>query len=212
VSMRRYGWIAASALLLTPARRLPAEQIEVAAFGVAATNAEVDETREARGLGFGAGASVRLDRFLFEGRAQTASVDGEFSVQPDYAINELALQATYLWRPALGVLVGIERRFISPDLAAQEVGLVKVGVRTETPLSRLGRIRAHAAYLPVARFSGGGGSSLGLELGLGIGVGPADSRFGAIAEFVYQRIDRDVNDVEVPIQYSATRLGGVARW
>jgi hypothetical protein len=210
--MRRYGWIAASALLLAPAGRLLAQQIEVVAFGVAATNAEVDDTREARGLGFGAGAAVRFDRFLVEARAQTASLDAEFSVQPDYVANELALQATYFRRPALGVLLGVERRFISPDLAAQEVGLVKIGLRTETPLSRLGRIRAHVAYLPVTRFSGGGGSSLGLELGLGIGVGPADSRFGGIAEFVYQRIDRDVNDVEVPVQYSATRLGMVARW
>ena len=85
--------------------------------------------------------------------------------------------------------------------------MVRIGLLTETNLTSISRIWGRAAYLPVTRFSGGGGSDLALELGMGIGIGPADGRLNGIAGYAYQRMDRQVNGGAVPIRFSAMRAG-----
>jgi hypothetical protein len=190
------------------AARLDGQQIDVSAYGVAASNAEISRTRQARGLGLGAAVGLDFGRYRVDIKALTASLNADFSIQPDYAVNELSFLATYRWRPVLSFQLGAGRRFTSPDFVAQEVGVVRVGLLTETPLSSKGRIWARAAYLPLTRFSGGGGSDLSLELGMGVRVGPSTSRFSGVAEYTYQRIDRQVNGGSVPIRFSELQ-GGV---
>lgn len=194
------------------AARAEAQRLEVTAYGLAASNAEVDRSRQARGLGLGAALGLDFGRYRVDVQALTASLHADFAIQPDYAVHELSLLATYRWRPALAFQLGAGRRFTSPDFVAQEVGVVRVGLLTETTLSSIGRIWARAAYLPVTRFSGGGGSDLALELGMGVRLGPSDSRFNGIAEYAYQRIDRQVNGGSVPIRFSEMRAGLRARW
>jgi hypothetical protein len=203
------GWSALGLLLagLLPLARAEAQQLEVSAYGLAASNAEIDRTRQARGLGLGAAVSLDFGRYRVDVQALTASLNADFSIQPDFAVHELSVLATYRWRPVLSFQLGAGRRFISPDFVAQEVGVIRVGLLTETTLSSIGSIWARAAYLPLTHFSGGGGSDLALELGMGVRLGPADSRFNGIAEYTYQRIDRQVNGGSVPIRFSDVRAG-----
>jgi hypothetical protein len=199
----------AGLLLAAPAE---AQRIEVTGYGLAASNAEVDRTRQARGLGLGVDVALDYGRYRLDVRAATASLDADFTIQPNYAVHEVSLLATYRWRPALSFQIGAGRRFTSPDFVAQEVGVLRAGLLTETTLSSFGRIWGRAAYLPLTRFSGGGKSGLALELGMGVRLGPADSRFNGIAEYAYQRIDREVHGGSVPIRFSEIRAGLQARW
>jgi hypothetical protein len=198
------GFLPAALLLCA---RVEAQQLEVSAYGLAASNAEIDRTRQARGLGLGAALGLDFGRYRVDVQALTASLDADFSIQPDYALHELSLLATYRWRPALSFQLGAGRRFTSPDFVAQEVGVIRVGLLTGTTLSSIGRIWARAAYLPLTHFSGGGGSDLALELGMGVALGPINSRVNGIAEYAYQRIDRGVNGRSVPIRFSDLRAG-----
>jgi hypothetical protein len=120
--------------------------------------------------------------------------------------------ATYHWRPLLAFQTGVSRRFFSPDFVAQDVGFVRVGVLSETRLTRLATIKAAVAYLPFARFSGGGDARFAAELGLGIAVGRQAGRLAALLEYGYQRIDRRVASDLVPIAWSALRAGLGARF
>jgi hypothetical protein len=192
--------------------RVGAQVVEAAAFGLAVSNAEVDRTREARGLGVGGQVGVDFGRWRIDAQGLTASLKADFDIQPDYAVNELAVLGTYRWRPALALQVGAGRRFASPDFVAQDVGVIRVGLLTETPLSSLGRLHARAAYLPLARFSGGGRHGLAMELGLGLRLGPTGGRFAAVVDYAYQRIDREVNGSAVPIRYSVARVGVTTHW
>jgi hypothetical protein len=189
-----------------------AQVVEARVFGLAASNAEVDRNRQARGFGLGAGVGVELGRWRVDVEGTTASLHADFAIQPDYAVNELAVLGTYRWRPALALQLGAGRRFTSPDFAAQDVGVIRVGLLTETPLSSLGRMRARAAYLPITRFSGGGETGLALELGLGLSLGPSAGRVTGLVDYGYQRIDRKVNGNAVPIRHSVTRVGVATRW
>jgi hypothetical protein len=202
--------VGALALLLP--HRAKAQAVDGAVYAVAASNAEVDRTRQARGFGAGGTVGVTRGRFRVELQGVTTSLHADFAIQPDYALNELAVLTSYQWRPALALQVGAGRRFTSPDFAAQDVGVLRIGVRTEAPLTSLARVHARAAYLPLTRFSGGGSSSLALELGLGLDLGPRDRRYSGLLEFEFQRIDRKVNGEAVPIHSSVTRLGVARRW
>ena len=198
-------------LSLMPAERIAAQALDVTAYGLAATSSEVDRTRQAKGLGIGVELGVELGRFRWEVQGETASLDADYSLQGDYAVRELSVLALYRWRPSFALQLGAGRRFTSPDFVAQDVGAIRVGLRTETRLSSFGRIEASASYLPVTRFSGGGSAGLAFEIGFGVAIGPANGRFAGIVKYGYQRLRREVNAVAVPIQFSAARVGVRAR-
>jgi hypothetical protein len=183
-----------------------AQTYSVGAFVAAATNSEVQETREAKGLGFGLAARAERSRLRADLRYLHAALKAAFSVQPDYDVDELDVRLTYLWRPYLGAQIGAARRFISPDFVAQDVGILRMGVVSEARLSRIAGLWVRGAYLPLSRFSGGGGSGLGLEVGLGADVGPPGGRWQAFVEFDYQRIDRDAPG-PAPVQFSSGQVG-----
>jgi hypothetical protein len=160
-----------------------------------------------RGLGLGADVQVDLGRVQVSVRGLTASMQADFSVQPDYAVRAVETVATYRWRPLIDFEVGFERRWFSPDFAVQDVGLVRVGVHSESRLSRLGTIQARLAYLPFTRFSGGGDASFGGEIGLGVTLGAPAGRLVGVFEYTYERIDRRVNGESARIAYAVARAG-----
>jgi hypothetical protein len=207
VKGERPVWVACLSLSLLATGQTVAQTVEVTAYGVAASNSEVERVRQARGLGLGADVRVEFGRFRLEARGLTASLHADFSIQPDYAMHEIEGLATYLWRPLLALQVGVSRRFADPDFAAQEVGLIRVGVLSETRLTSLAQVQARLAYLPLTRFSGGGGSSFAAELGLAVSVGRATGRLRGVIEYTYQRIDREVNGGAAPLTFSVARVG-----
>jgi hypothetical protein len=197
------GWVLVVALAPGVAA---AQVVRVAGFGVAATNDEVEDTRQARGLGLGVGARVTLSRFRVEARYLHAALQADFSIQPDYDVDEVDLVATWLWRSYLSPQVGVARRFVSPDFAAQDVGVARIGALSEVRLARIAGLWVRGAYLPLTRFSGGGSASLGLEIGLGVEVGDPAAKLQGFASFDYQRIDRNAA-AEAPLQYSVGQAG-----
>ena len=123
----RWGRVSLGCLVAAP---LAAQRVEVAASGAAVTNSEITSAHQARGLGLTGSVGFTSGRFHLEARALTASLQADFSLQPDYALHQFDLNLTYRWRPLLGFQLGAGRRFVDPDFAAQEVGLVRVGVIT----------------------------------------------------------------------------------
>jgi hypothetical protein len=183
------------------------QRIELSAGGVAVTNSEVDSIRQARGLGVSGGA--RLDRgpWRFEVRGLTASLESDFTVQPDYAVHQLGAAVSFLWGPGLRAVAGVQRRWVSPEFAAQEVGLLRLGIVSETRLSRLAQVEARADYFPLTRFTGGGDGGFSLGFGLGARVGSATGRLYGMIEYAYERLDREVNGAPTPIRFSVARVG-----
>ncbi len=205
---RPFIWMILSALSGPEAA---AQKVELAAHAAAVTNSEIGRVRQARGLGLGADVTMRFGRVRLVARGLTASLRGDFTVQPDYAVHQVEALAIYDWAYGLSVQAGLGRRFVDPEFVSQEVGLLRVGIRSETRLTSLARIHASVAYLPVTRFSGGGGSDLAIELGLGLRIGRETGRLAGMVEYTYQRIDREVNGSGAPIRFSAARVGASAR-
>jgi hypothetical protein len=201
--IRRIGWLIAAVASASPAM---AQSILLTGFGAAATNSEVEDTRQARGLGFGFGARAERSRFRVEARYLHAALRADFSIQQDYNLDQLDLAVTWFWRPYLAAQVGAARRFISPDLAAQDVGAVRLGVLSEIRLHRLAGLWVRGALLPVSRFSGGGSASMGLEVGLGVEIGDQVARFQGFASFDYQRLNRHTS-AETPLHFSVGQAG-----
>jgi hypothetical protein len=46
-----------------------------------------------------------------------------------------------------------------------------------------------------------------VEVSLGVGVGTSNGRFRVRADYEFQRIDREVNGVDLPIQLSRATIG-----
>lgn len=195
--------------LLTPCP-IAAQTVQLSAFGAAATNSEVVDTRQARGLGFGVGVRAERSRLRAEARYLHAGLSADFSLQPDYNVNEVDLMVTWFWRPYLAAQIGAARRFMNPDLVAQDVGLIRVGVLSEARLARIAGLWVRGAYLPVSRFSGGGSAGLGLEIALGVELGEPEARLRGFVSFDYQRIDRE-SAAKAPLQFSLSRLGARLR-
>ena len=203
---RRLACLVVVLLAAATPRSGDAQVIRLSGFGVAATNSEVEGTREAKGLGFGAGARADLSRFRGELRYLHAALRGDFSIQPDYNLDQLDATVSYFWRPYLAAQVGIARRFVSPDFVAQDVGMLRIGVLSEVRLARIAGVWVRGAYLPLSRFSGGGSAGLGLEVGLGADVGSPEGRLQGFAAFDFQRIDREAA-ASAPIQFSVGQAG-----
>lgn len=191
--------------LLCPAAGA-AQTTRVSAFAVAATSAEVQETRQTRGLGFGVAGMTEWSRWRVEARYFHAYLQADYSVQPDYDVDELGLAATWFWRPYLAPQLGLARRFVRPDLAAQEVGFARIGVLSQVRLARIAGLWVRGSYLPFSRFSGGGSAGLGVDVGLGVELGAPTERIQGFASFEYQRIERETV-TDAPIQLSMGQLG-----
>jgi hypothetical protein len=148
-----------------------------------------------------------LGKFRVETRALHAALRADFSIQPDYHVDQLDLSGSWFWRPYLALQLGATRRFTAPDFVAQDVGLLRIGVLSETPIARIAGVWVRGAYLPVTRFSGGGGAGLGLEVGLGAEVGSPSGRLRGFVGFDYQRINRNSGAASAPLQFSSGQAG-----
>lgn len=183
-----------------------AQKVRLGIYGVGLTYAEINEQGTSEGAGVGGSVTLRLGRFGLDASAHRVRVDPDLTGS-SFDIVQGDLRVSYAFAPAIAIEVGAGRRNIDPDFAAQDVGVVRLGVLSEMTLSRIASIWGRGAYLVNSRFTGGGDAALAIELGFGVAVGTANGRFRGRADYEFQRIDREVNSVDVPIQMALARLG-----
>ena len=87
-----------------------------------------------------------------------ASLDPAAGAGPGegFRLIQVDLRASYKVVPAVAVLVGASRRWISPEFAAPDVGFVRLGLLTETAVTRQARVWVRGAYAVAPHFNGGG--------------------------------------------------------
>jgi hypothetical protein len=91
--------------------------------------------------------------------------------------------------------------------ARGEVGLVRVGLLSEYSLAQIAKVWGRGAYLVAPQFSGGGTAGLAIELSLGTAIGTANGRLRVMGEYEFQRLDRQVDRQDVPLQMTVARFG-----
>jgi hypothetical protein len=170
---------------------------------------EIDKSLEQHGFGVGASIGVTRAKWRVDLEAVRASLDpvAGAGASADFRLIQVDLRASYKVVPAVAVLVGASRRWIHPEFAAPDVGFVRLGLLTETAVTRQARVWVRGAYAVAPHFNGGGSAGLALEIGLGTWIGAATGRYGLRVEYDFQRIDRKVNGAAVPVQMVVAKAG-----
>ncbi len=203
--MRRTG-LAIVAVALCAPQGILAQTIRFNFDGVSLTYQEVREGRSSTGQGGGGGIELRVGRFRLDARAYTARLEPD-SGGSEYDFKQVDVRVSYAVTELIALEVGGGRRYVDPENATQEVGLIRIGVLSENQITRIADVWVRGAYLANPRFSGGGSADLAFEFQLGVGLGTANKRFRFHAEYEFQRIDREVDTNDVPIQLSLARAG-----
>ena len=203
--MRRTG-LAIVAVALCAPQGILAQTLRFNFDGVSLTYQEVREGRSSTGRGGGGGIELRVGRFRLDARAYTARLEPD-SGGSEYDFKQVDVRVSYAVNELLALEIGGGRRYVDPENATQEVGLIRIGVLSENQITRLADVWVRGAYLADPRFSGGGSADMAFEFQLGVGLGTANKRFRFHAEYEFQRIDREVGTNDVPIQLSLARAG-----
>ncbi|MCZ6915817.1 MAG: hypothetical protein O7I93_03485 [Gemmatimonadetes bacterium] len=183
-----------------------AQTFEFHLEAVGLTYQEVREGRDAVGKGGGAGIVLRVKRFGLDVRGYTAEVEPD-SGGAGYDFRQIDVRLSYRFSKFLALEVGGGRRYVTPEFATQEVGVLRIGVLSENDLTQLAKVWVRGAYLANPQFSGGGTGDVAFEFGLGVALGAANGRFRVRVEYEFQRIDREVGAASVPLQLSLARAG-----
>jgi hypothetical protein len=203
--MRRVLTVAL-ALGLLGAARADAQKIRLGLSGLGMSYAETNAGRSWDGGGGAGSVVLRVGRFGLDAYGITAKLEADSANVSDFDMLQGDVRASFFIVPVIAVEIGFGRRATDPDFAAQDFGLWRFGILSEMPLTSLGLIWIRGAYL-APKFEGGGDVGLSAEVGLGIAVGTSNGRFRARADYEFQRIDREVEGQDVPLQTSLAKLG-----
>ncbi|NIM47763.1 MAG: hypothetical protein GTN62_00240 [Gemmatimonadales bacterium] len=189
-----------------------AQTIRFGVHGVSLTHNEVKKEKGADGTGFGGVTELRVGRLHFEAKVYHAQLSPWLeSDTVEFKATQLDIRVSFRVAPGIALEAGGGRRWIRPELAAQEVGFIRLGAVSENQVARIASVWVRGAYLVRPQFGGGGEAGLAVELGLGAGVGTANGRFRVRAEYEFQRIDRRSYpqglEIKVPIQMAVARFG-----
>jgi len=184
-----------------------AQRIRIGIEAVGLTSLEGSESARAFGGGLGGFVEGGWGRIALDARVFVAGLDPDSAERESFDIVQGDLRLRYAVTPLVALEAGAGHRSVAPAFAAQEIGLLRVGVFSENPITRNASVWVRGAYLPVTAFTGGGTASLSVELGLGVAVGTSNGRFRARVEYEFQRIDRTVDGLDLPIQTSLARFG-----
>jgi hypothetical protein len=200
--------VAVATLLLLSAVSVAAQKtLRVGVHSVGMTYTEVNAAKRSEGVGGAATLALRWRRFGLQGMAlKTRLIPDNDEFEP-YDFVQWDVRFDFWIAPIIAIEVGGEWWSVDPEFAAQEAGAGRIGFASQYSLARISEISVRGAYLVNPRFSGGGDAGLAVELGLGVGVGTSNGLFRARAETNFQRIDREVNGIDVPIQVTQARLG-----
>jgi hypothetical protein len=205
VTARR--WLGAA--LLLAAAPAQAQRVSIGGQATWAAVAELSADRKWDGPGFGASARMRLGRFDLEVAGMRAALDPSSGSDPalsSFDLTAVDARASLRVYRFIEVEGGVGRHFADPELAVQDIGFVRLGVRLDSRIAPRSRVWARAAYLPVVEFSGGGDPGLALETGFGLEVGLGD-RWALQTDYLFQRFDRASGGDEWPTQLWQARLG-----
>jgi hypothetical protein len=189
------------------------QALRVTAMGVVLSHQDTQGGSDAKGTGFGGQVDLRLGRFGIEGTAFRASATATQTIglnsgqTSDVTLTQIDVRARLALARAFALEAGAGRRSFKPEFSSQDVGVVRVGIVSEMPLTQSARVWGRVAYLPVAKFNGGGTASLGLETGFGGEVSFASGHWHLSFNYLFQRIDRELNGAKVPLQLSVASLG-----
>lgn len=205
--MIRAGLAAAALMgLAAPAAAQLPLHARVRAQGVAVNHQESGATRSADGFGFGGAVVVEVSRVTLEASGYRASLDPNWRDSIPFDVTQGDVRLGVVLYAPFALEIGAGRRAIDPDLSAPGVGWYRVGAVARTPLTRLAEITLRGAYL-VPEFDGGGDAGFSIEVGLAAAVGTPNGRFRLRGEYDFQRLDRTVGSVELPIQLTVARVG-----
>ena len=181
-------------------------RLAIGATGV--SFAEVGEALQYDGPGGNAMIDFRFGKFMVQGEGYIARLvpDAETGLTEDLDMRQADLRIAYFLSPALAIQIGASGREATPENSTTNVGYGRIGLISENRLGSIARIWVRGAYLPSPKFSGGGSAEFAFEIGLGTWIGTSNGRFGARIEYDYQRIDRQVNDVDAGQQLMVARL------
>jgi hypothetical protein len=199
-------------ILATPAQ-VAGQQLRIALYGAGG-----DYREQSSALAFdGKGAAGRLElsagRFGLSVAGSRLSFDRAATAAPDaeaFVGKELEVAGRFRLVSLVGVEVGILRRSVEPDQAAQAIQVAKLGLRGDYPLAPGAEASLRAAYLAGAKFSGGGSASGGVGLGFGLSYGAKRRGARITVDYDFVRVNRETTaggPVAVPIQSSTARLG-----
>lgn len=192
--------------LACAAPTLAAQHVRFGVHAVGITHTEISEASQAEGAGIGGLISVRVGRFGVDLSGHTAKLDS-VNGGPAFDLLQGDVRASVRIASGFAFEVGAGRRAVDPEFTAQDVGFGRAGILSEFQLASIGSVWGRGAYLIAPRFSGGGTAGFSLELGFGAGIGTSNGRFRGRVEYEFQRLDRTVNQVDVPIQQSVAKLG-----
>lgn len=174
--------------------------------GVAASHQESGVTRSADGFGVGGAVRLAVSRVTLEASGYRASLDPNWRDSIPFDVTQGDLRLGVVLYAPFALEIGAGRRDVDPDLSAPGVGWYRFGAAARTPLTRLAEITLRGAYL-VPRFDGGGEAGFSIEVGLAAAVGTPNGRVRLRGEYDFQRLDRSVGDVALPIQLTVARVG-----
>lgn len=181
--------------------------VRIGAHSVTMTHTEINRNYSAEGVGAAGSLILRWRKLGLEVVGLKASLEPDSADLAPYDVIQWDVRFSFWVAPVAAIEISRFSREVDPDFTAPAVGAVKIGFVSEYPLARIASVRARGAYLVQPKFDGGGEAGLAVEVGLGVAIGTANGRFRVKAESDFQRIDRDVNGREVPIQVTQARLG-----
>lgn len=187
--------------------RASAQLVRIGVYAVGLSHTEITEDRRANGAGLGGSLTIRLGRFGLDLAGHGARLDSSGTESQSFDLWQGDVRASVRLATGVAIEVGAGRRAVDPEFAAPDVGLGRIGLLSEIPVSSAGAFWGRAAYLVAPRFNGGGEAGLAFELGFGAGFGTRNGRIRGRADYEFQRIDRTVNTRDLPIQLSFVRLG-----
>lgn len=207
------AWLGAALLSATTAFPLQGQAIQfrVGAQGVFAKHQEFQEGRDADGFGGGGWLGVQVGRVGLDVRGYYASLESDSAgVAPFDVLQGDARLSVLIARP-IAVEVGAGGRKIDPEFAAPDVGFFRFGLLARSALTQMADISVRGAYL-VPKFNGGGEAGFAFEIGVHASVGTRNGRVRVGGGYEFQRIDREVDALEVPIQLTVARFGVEVRF
>lgn len=195
------------ATLVAGAAAATAQTVSLGVQGALGDYREVSSNLHFRGAGFGATVWLRLHKLSAEGSFSRVSYDPRNGGLTSFKGTQLDARVGFDIAAGFTAEAGVMKRTVDPELTAQEVGAGRIGVRYSKLIGPGATVGIRGNYLVGAKFTGQGSAGLAFELGLMVSVGPQNGRYRFTMDYGFQRIDRKVSNVSVPIEQSLVKLG-----